>query len=428
MDITSTLFLGVDIGMDNNQACLVNFNQDIFFNCSFENSLNGSRELMDKISSVFSSSQYKYLQVCMESTSLYFCHLANLLSTDEKLSAFYPEVYCINPKQIAGYKKSFIDRPKNDPSDAWLIADFIRIGRCKSLNVWKGASYVALQRLTRYRFHLAHNLSAEKAYCLNNIYLKCSKLRKKSGPSDDINPFSDLFGASASAVLTEFMTPDDVINKPMEELVAFLDEKSRSHFSDTENIAKMLRNCMNNSYRLDKISYDAINITIASNLRMISMLEKELKNLDKQIDSFIKGIYQNEMTVLTSVPGIGTVFAAGIIAEIGSIAFFKNQAALARYAGLSWSDNSSAKKISENNRLIASGNKFLKYYLQEAANLVRINDFSFRSYYSMKYSESKTHKHKRALVLTTRKLVRVVYRLLRDNTLYVNRESGEVTW
>ena len=38
--------------------------------------------------------------------------------------------------------------------------------------------------------------------------------------------------------------------------------------------------------------------------------------------------------VLISVPGIGPVFSAGIMAEIGDINRFENQAKLAKYAGL----------------------------------------------------------------------------------------------
>ena len=37
---------------------------------------------------------------------------------------------------------------------------------------------------------------------------------------------------------------------------------------------------------------------------------------------------------LTSIPGIGPVYAAGLMAEIGDVECFKNEAALAKYAGL----------------------------------------------------------------------------------------------
>lgn len=426
MTLTSTLFLGIDVSLDTNQACAMNYNQDKFFNLSFKNTLEGSQELIDRVLEVAHDNNLNHLLICMESTSLYFFHIANSLSTDSELAKLHCKVYCVNPKMIANYKKSFIDRPKNDPKDAWLIADFIRVGRCKSLHEWRGATYVAMQRLTRYRYHLAQNLSREKNYCLTNIYLKFSQLRKKS-KNDTDNPFSDIFGATSTAVLTDFITIDEIANMDIHDLVDYLNDKSKGRFADTDEVANLLKKCINQSYRLDKVSYDALNITISSNIRMIKTLEKELKSIDKQISDFSKGLHSNEITILTSIKGIGPVFAAGIISEIGSIDCFKNNASLAKYAGLMWTDDSSGKIISEDNQLISSGNTYLKYYLQESANLIRKYDINYKAFYSRKYNEAKTHKHKRALVLTTRKFVRMIYSMLHNNTLYANQETGEVT-
>lgn len=71
--------------------------------------------------------------------------------------------------------------------------------------------------------------------------------------------------------------------------------------------------------------------------------------------------------VLISIPGIGPVYSAGIIAEIGDINRFKNQAALAKYAGLAWQQHQSGDFEAQTTRMIHSGNRFLKYYLCEAA-------------------------------------------------------------
>ena len=426
MNVTSTLYIGIDVSLDTNQVCAMNFNQDVFFNQSFKNSFEEAELMTRRILSILNKEHFSDVLITLESTSLYFFHIANHLSMDEELKQFNCVVYCVNPKTIANYKKSFNEMSKTDPKDAWLIADFARVGRCKKLSQWRGASYVALQRLTRYRYHLSQNLSKEKNYALNNIYLKFSQLRKKQGREDCENPFSNLFGATASAVLTDFITIDEIIHKPLEELVAYLDDRSRKHFTNPEAVAKLLKRCASDSYRLDKVSYDALHITIASNLRMISMLEKELKNLDKQILDFVKGIDSHALTVLRSLPGIGPVYAAGIIAEIGHISCFRNDSALSKYAGVAWKEKSSGKLISEDNRLIDSGNMFLKYYLEEACNLMRLKDSVFNAYYSRKYNEAVSHKHKRALVLTTRKFIRLIYRLLRDDKLYVNPETGEV--
>lgn len=57
---------------------------------------------------------------------------------------------------------------------------------------------------------------------------------------------------------------------------------------------------------------------------------------------------------------------------------------------------------------------------------MRLKDSVFHAFYSRKYNEAATHKHKRAIVLTARKYIRLIYRLTRDNNLYVNPETGEV--
>ena len=77
----------------------------------------------------------------------------------------------------------------------------------------------------------------------------------------------------------------------------------------------------------------------------------------------------------------------------------------------------------EHSRMIKSGNRYLRYYLLEAANSVRRCDSEFRRYYDLKFKEVNKYQHKRALALTARKLVRLVFRLLKDNRLYIPPEG-----
>ncbi|WP_288186049.1 transposase [uncultured Sporomusa sp.] len=65
--------------------------------------------------------------VALESTSFYGIHIANYLSSCKLLMPFHTHVYCLNPKMIANYKKSYIDLGKNDGIDAFVIADFARV-------------------------------------------------------------------------------------------------------------------------------------------------------------------------------------------------------------------------------------------------------------------------------------------------------------
>lgn len=137
----------------------------------------------------------------LESTSVYSIHIANFLSSSEVLMPFSPYVYCINPKMTANYRKSFVGLSKTDPLDSFLIADFARVGRVKNCTPWRGSQFLALKRLTRHRLHLAECITREKTYMISNLYLKFSELELLD---DDQQPFSNIFGATSSAVLTEF--------------------------------------------------------------------------------------------------------------------------------------------------------------------------------------------------------------------------------
>jgi hypothetical protein len=50
-------------------------------------------------------------------------------------------------------------------------------------------------------------------------------------------------------------------------------------------------------------------------------------------------------------------------------------------------------------------------------------DAEYRAYYERKYHEVRSHQHKRAIVLTARKLVRLVVRLLTTNQPYRPRRA-----
>ncbi|MBG9580432.1 transposase, partial [Bacillus thuringiensis] len=104
--------------------------------------------------------------------------------------------------------------------------------------------------------------------------------------------------------------------------------------------------------------------------------------------------------------------AAGIVAEIGQIERFTDETKIAKYAGLFWKKYQSGRFTAENTSLSRAGNQYLRYYLVEAANSVRRNVPEYRDSYAKKAAEVPKHKHKRALVLTARKLVRLVDALL----------------
>ncbi|MGQ9586757.1 MAG: transposase [Anaerolineae bacterium] len=80
-----------------------------------------------------------------------------------------------------------------------------------------------------------------------------------------------------------------------------------------------------------------------------------------------------------------------------------------------------AKFEADETRLTRTGNRYLRHYFCEAANSVRIRDPHYAAYYERKYHQVRWHQHKRAIVPTARKLVRLVVRLLTTNQPYQAR-------
>jgi transposase len=418
----STLFVGIDVSSKTNVLCALDFQGDKLLNLKALNNQPGAESILRSILDCLNSSSLKYVVIALESTSFYSTHIANFLSSNEELLAYTPMVYCLNPKTIANYRKSFVDMDKTDPLDAFIIADFARCGRITS-QPWRGAQFLALQRLTRHRLHLIESISREKTYMVSNIYLKFSQL---AVVDKEDKPFSNTYGATSKAILTEFLSLDDIAYSSLEVLVEFIRIKGKNRFSNPLKTAKLLQKAARDSYRLDKVLYEPLNISIASSFNVINALETEIKAIDKAIDKAIKGINTTEYQSLISIPGIGPVFASGILAEIGSITSFGSNDALAKYAGLTWRTNQSGDYTSDETNMTKTGNKFLRYYLIEAANSVRNNVPVFNEFYRKKYGEVTTHQHKRALALTSRKLVRLIFGLLTKNQIYSSNKAGEI--
>lgn len=420
--ILKTLFVGIDVSSKTNVLCALDFEGNKLLNLKALNNQPGAESILDSIIRCLDSNGLKYVVIALESTSFYSTHIANFLASDELLLAYKPLVYCLNPKTVANYRKTFVDMDKTDPLDAYVIADFVRCGKITS-KPWRGSQFLALQRLTRHRLHLIEGITREKAYMVSNIYLKFSELTVLD---KEKRPFSNTYGVTSSAILTEYLSLDDITYSSIEDLVAFIREKGKNRFSDPEMTAQVLKKAARDSYRFDKVLYEPLNVAIASSFNVVKALEDEVKTVDKTIERAIKGINPTEYQSLMSIPGVGPVLASGILSEIGTITSFDSHNSLAKYAGLTWRVNQSGNYSSDDTRMTKTGNKYLRYYLIEAANSVRKHVPEYKENYYKKYSEVTTHQHKRALALTSRKFVRLVFGLLTKNQIYSSDKVGDI--
>lgn len=407
------LYVGIDVSSKSNVVFLMKPDGSKHSCFPVKNSLDGSLQLVKRILHALSSESLTDVIIGLEATSVYGDNLVCFLRDDGSLTPFNRKIHVLNPKQVAKFKLSYNDLPKNDYVDSFVIADCLRFGRINKEVYLDDYRYKALQNLTRARFFAVQNLVKEKQRFLNYLFKKYSTMAQEK-------IFSDTFSTTALAVYEKFESAEALAEMDLQQLTDFIIKNGKNRFPDPDAVAKAIQKAARSSYRLPKTVNDSVNQVLSISISSIRAMEQQIKAFDKAIAEQMALI----PNTLTSIKGIGPVFSAGIIAEIGDINRFPNQAALAKYAGLAWKQHQSGDFEAQNTRMIPSGNRYLKYYLGEAAmSLVRC-DAEYSRFYRLKYKEVNKYQHKRALALTARKFVRLVFRLLKDNCLYRAPESN----
>lgn len=82
-------------------------------------------------------------------------------------------------------------------------------------------------------------------------------------------------------------------------------------------LAKAIQRAVRGSYRLGRVMKNSIDYVFAVYSAEIGTYKKLISDLDKSISIIVSTLPEEK--VLESIPGIGKVYSAGIIAEIGSI-------------------------------------------------------------------------------------------------------------
>ena len=406
------LYAGIDVSSKTNYVYLMKPDGTKHNSFSVKNTPDGSKKIANNMVSALTTLNISNVVIGIEATGVYGDNLMIYLRDESSLTQFGCDFHVLNPKQVKKFKESYSDLPKNDPIDAFVVADSLRFGRiAKPMYIDDGYKYKALQTLTRARFFAVQNLSREKQRFSNYLFMKCSGLAQEK-------VFSNQTGATSMALIDEFETIDELIYMDIDEQTDFISEKGRNRFDNPNAIAEAVKSAAKGSYRLPKTINDSVNQALSVSVANIRAMKEPIKTFDYAIAKQFELI----PNTLTSIKGIGAVYSAGIIAEIGNINRFDNHAALAKYAGIAWSENKSGNFTGEVTNLVKSGNRYLRYYLLEAADSIRKCDSEFRRYYDLKFKEVNRFRHKRALALTARKFVRLVFRLLKDNRLYTPPE------
>ncbi len=145
---------------------------------------------------------------------------------------------------------------------------------------------MALQRLTRARYHLMQDLTRESNFLMTNLFLKFSDY-SLTGPFR-----RNKLSATSLAVIEEFESVEKLAEMPLERLIDFLVEHGKNRFDNPEVVAQALQKAARSSYRLPQSMSDSVNLAMASSIRMIRTAQEQLKALRKGIEDHLATIPQ----------------------------------------------------------------------------------------------------------------------------------------
>ena len=384
------VFIGIDVAKDEHDCHA--FDSDGIVLCdhfSFSNSRAGFEKFLSLTHSFPKKGKTK---VGLESTGHYSHNLLQFLKAHDF------EVTVLNPLSVSLHRKAdSLRKTKTDKNDARYIA---RQLVAEVRNPHRNISYhiSALKSLTRARFRLTKEIQPVKNRYKRLVHIVFPELQTF---------FSSLYGNTTLKLLEALPGAKDIADCDIRKLTALLSKFSHGHFGREK--AEALKTLAKSSIA-DYNSGDAFELKLT--IRRLNFLSEQ----NVFIAAEIKSVMDTIGSPITSIPGIGTILGATILAEIGDISAFATPAKLLAFAGCEPSTYESGKFTATNTPMVKRGSRYLRRALYLATNMAFVHNPVFRAYINKKCAEGK-HFYT-AVSHGIKKMCRLIFSVLTNNKPY----------
>lgn len=312
----------------------------------------------------------------------------------------------VNPMHTKRVKELQGNSPnKTDQKDPKVIADIIELGHALTVVVPEGAQ-AELRRLTQ-----ARERSIQRRTALFNqlqdivfiIFPEFSQVMK------------DVKTKSAQYLLKFYPTPQSIVRYGLESLAFTLRKISRGKLNKER--AKRLYEAASESVGI-KEGQESILFEIKEILANIETSERFITEVEGHISHHLKQVPYSKF--ILSIKGIKEITVAGIIGEVGDFSKFDTIAEIEKLAGLNLFEISSGK-YKGNRRISKRGRPLMRKLLYFASlNVVRKGGIMHEYYHKcLKRGMVKM----KALIAVARKLLGVIFALVRDHSEYIEDYS-----
>jgi len=386
-------FLGIDVSKETFDACCINMKGESLFSLSASMNRKGFEELIKQLSCL-SISQESVL-VGMESTACYHVNLYSFL-----ISLGYT-VIVINPLLISNFVKLQLRKTKTDKKDASVIAQFLLLNRdslCQSLI---SSDFSELRDLSRQRESLVDQMSSIKSDIKRLLSVTFPELEQVAG----------IFSKSMLRLLCHYPSAASIRQLKRSQIAKLLIPGSygKQTAASVERIIKAAQGSIGTTS-------PAKEIILRQKASLLIQLEQHLQELTDILKQLCQAKIQQDTGILTSMKGIGEKSAMNFLIEMGGdIKQFERHQKLIAMAGLDPALYQSGK-IDRKGKISKRGNRHLRRVIWlMTTKVIQFNE-RFKQYYLKRIKDGLPYK--KAVLATAHKLIRIIFAMLRNKTLF----------
>lgn len=403
MENIKKIFLGIDIGKDVNWVSFLSEGRkdEIRKRFKINNDVYGFYKLLDILEDYKTKEGINPNEVIMgiESTGHYWQNLYDFFNKRN-----YDVVMVKNRIVKLKREAKYSQKGKNDSIDCHCIALILKDDDYFEIKE-KDKNYASLNRLTRckedYTKSNTQNRNRLRAWIdVNNpVYLKI---------------FTDITCKTGRAILREYPSPRDIIDKDINEVKEVLKKDERNKGVSYRLVNEYLvlaKELYKDTIKINAGDREEIKIY----LYQYEMLENSLKEIDKSIKKLTRKTIEAYDNII-QIKGVGDSEIASLLAEIGLIDNFPNARALQSYFGLGIKGVGSGKDVKPPKITKAGSKRARKMLYHMAMNLVSKNEDWRKVYcYYKSYNRNSPNVNKEMLVAVACKFLRVIYGMLKYN-------------
>jgi len=401
----NTLIVGVDIAKETHYARFVDYRGiEVGKTVSFRSDRGGFDHIISQIEKINKSKVLKVpfdkVIVGMEPTGHYWKSFANYLMKAGKHKAV-----CVNPYHTKKAKELDDNSPTaNDKKDAITIARLVKDGRYFEPYLPEEV-YAELRVLTNIR----HGLLKRNSSAKNNITVVL----------DEYFPeFTKVFrcplkGKASRQILKNCPFPSMILSLGEAEVL----KKIKEAVKKTVGLKKV-RELMSAAEESVGVEYglESSRMKLKMQIDELELVEKQLDEVEKAMEKMLEATGYAEQ--MLSIKGIGVVSAASFLGEVGDPLRFDNARQISNYAGYNLTEDSSGKNKS-GTAISKRGRSQLRSILYKMALvMVATNDDMKQLYKYLKTRKDNPLKRKQALVVISKKIITVIYSLLKKREVY----------